>query len=308
MAFALIATAAANLNNIDVCRAAADWLVSHNQPGWGLGFEWDAFGDQSVNPANTVYGITVAVAAQGLLAAHRRCNHASYLQAAVSALDYYSRFFIETPNGGQFWYSDQGSDAIATANISAMLIAPFAEAGELAGRPDFVALADKVAKDLMSRRLSIGDLEYWKYSTRNNAINDAVHSAMIVLGLLEYRRLRGLDLQLNPSIAYLSTFISDLKVLEFSPATPIPEGLEDRPARLWAIGALAAAMEEAGDHTRAKLTLDQMKSYQVSRGKYSNTPNSSKQDVRMLSFVLFGLSKVAQSSPLTRILNRLESH
>jgi len=308
MAFAFIAVAAANLNNTSVCRAAADWLVSHNQPGWGLGFEWDAFGDQSVNPANTVYGITVAVAARGLLVAYRKCNNASYLKAAVSALDYYSRFFIDTPNGGQFWYSDQSSDAIATANISAMLVAPFAEAGELASRPDLVERADRVAKDLMLRRLSVGDFEYWKYSTKNNAINDAVHSAMIVLGLLEYRKLRGIELQLDRSIAYLRTFISDGKILEFSPATPAPEGLEDNPARLWAIGALAAAFEEAGDHKTAKLTLDRMKSYQVTPGKYSNTPESSKQDVRMLAFALFGLSKVAQSSPLTRLRNKYESH
>ena len=61
MAFAMIASASARLHDERICKIAADWLVEHATPGWGLGYKWDAFNDGSINPTETIYGVTVAL-------------------------------------------------------------------------------------------------------------------------------------------------------------------------------------------------------------------------------------------------------
>jgi hypothetical protein len=67
---ALLTSAAARAGDGAAVRQLADELLalrSEPGPGWGIGFPSDAFGDGSVNPANTIYGLVKAFAAGALL-------------------------------------------------------------------------------------------------------------------------------------------------------------------------------------------------------------------------------------------------
>src|SRR5690606_29961276 len=114
---------------------AADWLIANidlNQngtPGWGLPFPWDAFRDGSVNPAHTEYGITTALAVQGLIDFYEATEEESYLSAAVSALAAYATEF----RNGDLRYSVAPSDEAAVHNVTAMLMGQYARASRLTG-------------------------------------------------------------------------------------------------------------------------------------------------------------------------------
>src|SRR5690606_22848440 len=65
MAYGIYASAAALLGLTTEARRGASFLVKNHctrqgRAGWGLPFAWDAFADGSVNPAETIYGITNA--------------------------------------------------------------------------------------------------------------------------------------------------------------------------------------------------------------------------------------------------------
>jgi len=153
MACALIARATALKHDKAVVASAADCLIetrsTGNGVGWGLGWAWDAFGDGSKNSADTVYGITTSFAIDGLISAYEVTGADKYRAAAISALDYYSKF-IELDQGKHyFWYSDKPVDAKNVYNVNAMMAGTFAEAGQKFNRKDFQSIASKVIQTVI---------------------------------------------------------------------------------------------------------------------------------------------------------------
>jgi len=95
-------------------------------PGFGLGREWDAFQDGSVNPATTAYVWESGLAALGIgnYLAHisvseRSETDLSFLKALIDAWEPY--FTWVTPETGFYWYSNKEADAIAVHNTCALL-------------------------------------------------------------------------------------------------------------------------------------------------------------------------------------------
>lgn len=294
MAFALIASAGSNLSDEKTSRTAADWLVKNSRPGWGLGFAWDAFNDGSENPATTVYGITTALGARGLLDVFERYRDPRYLEAAVASLDYYSKFFTATENGGYFWYSDQASDEINAPNISAMMLAPLLKAGKLSDRPDFIRLAHMAAKEILASRKNQGTYQYWSYSDRNENPNDAAHAAFMVLGLTEYAAATGQNIDLTQAQSYLTTFIASDGVRAYSQVDKIDPKWRLQPARLWDIGMLAYTLDETGQHRSARTVIAALPNYEFEPLRYSNQPGgAAQQDSRMIAYILFALTRLA---------------
>jgi len=115
---------------------AARWLINHSDlngdstVGWGLPFAWDAFGDGSTNPANTVYGITTALSVYALLEVFDLTGKKEFLSTALDALDGYITYFTALPDGtGYFWYSERSDDSHPVPNVSSMLAGAYAQAG-----------------------------------------------------------------------------------------------------------------------------------------------------------------------------------
>jgi len=167
---ALLTSAAARAGDGAAVRQLADELLalrSEPGPGWGIGFPSDAFGDGSVNPANTIYGLVTAFAAGALLDAFEASGEPRYRDAAIEALDHYAAFAVRDRDGVFMAHSDQPSDRIAVYANSALLMGEYARAGAVTGREDFAALADALFRSLRAARLDTPLGPAWPYSFTN---------------------------------------------------------------------------------------------------------------------------------------------
>lgn len=297
MAFALLASTGAKIQDRSLLRTSADWLVANaiskpNTSGWGLGFAWDAFGDKSVNPPDTVYGITTALAVGGLLDAYEATQDQTYQEAAVAALDYYSKSFTRTAAGGYFWYSDQPSDNVDVYNVSSMLMGQYARAAKLLGRSDFAELARLAARDLTAGSKHINGIEYWPYSDRHNRPNDAVHAAYVVQGMIEYARYLDSAHLLETAADYLPSFYDNDEVLEFSVLHGGTDEKSRAPARLWGVGMLIYTLSEFNRHEDAQKFVSALDRYRVEGSDvFANRPGDrGKGEPRMVAHILLGLS------------------
>lgn len=253
--------------------------------GWGQGFRWDAFGDGSVNPANTVYGITTALAVQALLDVHEMAADATYLVLAEEALDSYAEHFTQSESGGYFWYSEWRRDARPVLNVSAMLAGQYARLGRVLDRPDYRELARSAANYILAyRRRDVPDAR-WPYQVGRDKPNDAVHAAYVVQGLEEVTRnaaVAGFDAE--ASFDHLRTFLaSDGGVNEFA-------GGGD-PARVWGVGYLMfVTCEYTRDLDAAGSLRTALDQYEIEDGAYSRLPGEEIVYPRMQAHVLIGLA------------------
>jgi hypothetical protein len=302
MAFGLLASTGAKMKDGPLARTAANWLVAHaslaaNATGWGLGFEWDAFGDGSKNPAGTVYGITTALAVAGLLDAYEATRDNSYIKVAEAALDYYAKCFTVTADGGYFWYSDQPADSIDVYNVSSMLMGQYARASRLLDRKDFGKLARLASRQLLAGVQSVDGLPYWSYSERNDRPNDAVHAAYTVQGLIEFNRHMPDAYSLSGHAQYLSSFGVNGMVKEFSSHHDLSEEQSSKVARLWGVGMLIFTLVQLDDIDHARTYAEALEKYRVGGGNMlANLPNSDKAgEPRMISHVSLGLAELERS-------------
>lgn len=187
---------------------ALDWLLGNayfaldGTPGYGLSYQWDAFGDGSINSAQTSYGIQVANVVCSLLysleanlATPKQTREIkSYLRKIVNK--WCSSFWTQEALGGYFWYSDRDADNIECANISVELAGVFAKV--LAQCGDIFSLQERKTierhiKETIRRIVALAEPQadggcIWRYiQKRPNRYNDAVHQGFILEGLENYR-------------------------------------------------------------------------------------------------------------------------
>lgn len=273
MAYGNIAAAAALMDDAPIMRASADWLVAHarqgDRTGWGLGWAWDAFGDGTTNPADTIYGITTAIAAEGLLNAYDASGEQAYLDTVVRALEDYLRCTTLTEAGAFFWYSNQPADARNVHNVSAMLAGMYARAGALLGREDFKDAARRALADLRSHAVLREDDISWRYADMGTLDragtrwNDLVHASYIVYGVaLAERHLGTQWFERERLSAYLRGYFSeDGLPMEFNRAEARPRAATVR-GRAWGVGMMALAFAELGERESAAAALRVIPDYE----------------------------------------------
>lgn len=223
---------------------AAQWLIDHpnhtddGRIGWGLPFAWDAFQDGSVNPADTIYTITTALAIQALLDAYELFRKPALLETAIrSARAFTEDAFDRIGDELVFWYSHLPHDSYHVINVSAMLLGQLQRLSRF--EPGFAQYADMAVQYILNRqqRDELGYV-YWLYGgdkwpeSRPNRPNDLVHEAYTIQGLVDYVRYGGTfreEIDLHELYRSLERFLRDGNVLE------LPN--ESRPARLWGVGA-----------------------------------------------------------------------
>ncbi len=142
--------------------------------GYGLGREWDAFGDGTVNPVSTTYTVTTAGhVGWVLLEARRHDADAGALDRAIDAL-----LAVPRLNGGQcLAYSDSAFDAVQPCvfNVSHGAAAFLVQARELSTHR--AAEVDAVLAGLR-RGLVLGYDRvsgYWSYKAGDRAAQDISH-------------------------------------------------------------------------------------------------------------------------------------
>ena len=219
--------------------------------GWGLPFEWDAFGDGTTNPANTVYSISTGVSVKALLDWAAISDDATrdevYRVVDDALAEWVAPESISV--SGQLRYSLSGlDDGYDVFNSSAMLAGQmqrFAELGVSDRSSSYEEVADRVMRSLIDHHVQDPQANwYWNYSTVEDVPNDLTHAGYIVDGIVTYVESGGAfssDLPLEEVVGHLLMFRSDGTVPE--PMLPWPvfwsDNLErprDRVLRLYEAG------------------------------------------------------------------------
>ena len=292
MAYGLAAWAASNRGDEKLARYAADWLVESvnpEKPGWGLGWEWDAFADGTVNPPETVYGITTAIVVEGLVGAFKITNDIRYMDAAKKALNYYVKF--RSASTGHFYYSDQPSDAAYTLpNITAMLMAQYACIGSRYNDELFLKVARDAYGALKNDSIKVGNFLKWNYATgyKKNRDNDLVHSAYIVYGIYKYEKCVDDNSALGSlAMEYLNGFVSD-DVSEFH--IDSSQYKESVKARSWGVGMLLYMLSLSKDNDLFDVVRGRLLEYEYEPMFFSYRRGDRLHVPRSVAHILLGLS------------------
>jgi len=297
MAYALYASSAARMGEMNKAVSAADWLLAHtsspSEAGWGLPVAWDAFGDGSVNPSSTVYGITVAIVVDALFDVFDATQDRKYLRAAERALDEYEQFSQNTDKGRFFWYSDQPTDAIETSNVSAMLMGQYARAAHYFHDERFSKIAREAHSNLIANRRVVNGSWYWTYSAKTNLPNDLVHHALIVKGLIDYRDYLGDETGLKEATNYFQYFYDQNDVYQFPrlPRAVVSDPLLKRQAMVWGIGMAVYVESRMHNMKSAKRFMHMLKKYKLKSGGYGMLPKNKTWRPDMQAYLLYGLSE-----------------
>ena len=265
--------------------------ISHKN-GWGLNWAWDAFANGGVNPADTLYGVTVAMAVDGLYRTYLLTGDRRYLETPTKALlDYADQHSVQE---GIFYfhYSDKAADqGYRVANITAMLMVQYDTIGFASNNVRLIDLANQAYQGLMADAKYSEQGMHWRYS--GNAAkprgNDLIHAAFIVYGLYRYCEAKGHDAEsrgiLEQAVAYLDGFVADGKVWEFHVVEkPIPKNVR---ARSWAVGMLLVAklVGKTGLVTQAQAVIPE---YEFSPGQFSYRYGDALHSPRAVAFLLLG--------------------
>ncbi|NES18708.1 MAG: hypothetical protein F6K41_07195 [Symploca sp. SIO3E6] len=278
MAYALVASAESHRYLISQDRTAlknavlaAKWLIENKNlsdskdVGWGLPFAWDAFGDGSINSANTIYTITTALVIQSLLDVYVAISSTSnnqkliqsslVLNTAIAAAETFTKEnFQKEKEELIFWYSLNPEDSYHVINVSAMLAGQMQRLSHYSPPKKsqiFSTFADQAVLYIKKRAKFDRDGNiFWMYGgdywvDRLNPPNDLVHESYIINGLIEYVRYGGRNANLvEPKLLYksLQRFIKNDKIYDmprgWNPPTEEHQLIQymDAPARLWGVG------------------------------------------------------------------------
>ena len=296
MAYALYALAAAELGDAARAKIAADWLVANSRQskgiGWGINWPWDAFSDHSVNPADTIYGITVALAVRALLDTNEIAPNEAYIVTARAALDTYATSFVPTETGGFFPYSLEPADRKDTHNVNAALAGLYARVSVMQDEPVFRDLAKKAAHHVWANRIEKDSEVWWPYSEVAPRPNDAVHASYIVDGLLGVARAVGFDEDLRPAVKHLKSFARNGKVYTMPDVPGLSMKAREHIAHLWGAGMLLYALIDAGEREAAEAMLPAIQAYETTPGVYGLKPDDHRFVPRHQGHLVWGLARL----------------
>lgn len=269
-------------------KKAGDWLLENadaNQNGiigWGVPIAWDAYGDGSVNPENTEYSISTAIAVDALLGWSAYVDEqkaAKILRLVEQALEPYLSESMRTPSG-LLPYSLLAQDRVYDTFNSAVYLAgqmqrfsTFTQSVELKKKLQSAADATMVA--LIDNRKLAQDSGswYWNYSIQEENPNDLPHAGYIVEGVLTYIDSQGRvgsSFDRQKVFQHLMDFFGvDGKVRGW-PAFR-PDIVTD--ARLYDLSIAAQLMCRFKDHPSGDLFLRYVERYESPEGGYLKYPD-----------------------------------
>ncbi|MHA6161350.1 hypothetical protein [Pseudomonas sichuanensis] len=185
---------------------AGNWLIENADAnadgimGWGVPIAWDAYGDGSVNPENTEYAISTAIAVDALLGWAQYVDDkkkAEILALVEQALKPYLPVEMRTPAGllpYSLLVNDRKYDTFNSAVYLAGQMQRFAEItpnGELKEALQSAADATMLAL-VRNKKIAEGSGSwYWNYSIQEDNPNDLPHAGYIIEGILTYMDSQG---------------------------------------------------------------------------------------------------------------------
>lgn len=274
---------------------AGQWLLQHDDEnqngiiGWGVPVAWDAYGDGSINPKDTEYTISTAIAVDALLSWLDFSDadlRAKILDVVERSLEPYLNSSMRTP-AGLLPYSLMVSDRrYDTFNPAAYLAGQMQRFSHLASTPEksveMRAAADQTIQVLLQNKMvniATGSW-YWNYSIQENVPNDLPHAGYIIEGILVYMDYGGRladDLNRSAVMAHLSDFLEknhkDVRAWpNFRP------DIKTRP-RLYDISiGLQLACRYVPMQSMKDILLSQLPNYKMKNGNYLKYPLTQEKD------------------------------
>ncbi|PYE99016.1 hypothetical protein BJ122_1466 [Rhodopseudomonas faecalis] len=271
---------------------AGTWLLDHanldgdGHPGWGVPIAWDAYGDGSINPANTAYTISTAIVVDALLTWMERDSSSPQkriFETVTYALKPFADKQYRSPSGMlpySFRKSDQPYD---TFNPAAYMAGQLQRFSQLTPDQDLATALRNAADDTVQVLLNEKKVNpatgswYWQYSIQENVANDLPHASYIIDGLRTYivhgGRLAD-QIDINAAFAHLKEF--EDKSAHYVRGWPLFQQNIDRPARTYDLGmAMSIACTTPDTAPIADVFLAELPKYRDNRNGYLKYPKGS---------------------------------
>lgn len=282
MAYAYFTSAFISDTMLSDAKRMADWLVKNKDidedgfVGWGTSYATDSFGDGSINPAHTEYGVTTGVVANALLDAYEAFTDSAYLETAIEALEAYS---IMLKPDGHYPYSVRGDDHYTIHAVTGELMGASARAARLGGHDGLQRVADKNLAALMAVAMDSGSTIKWPYGEAPyDSENDFTHSVAIVKGLMEYKADEAI---VAKALSHLHIFLRDGVIYRYSTGTSR--------ARAHGLGVALVVAKRAQDQILTDAILSNLEDYKAG-DIYGILPGETTYFPRVQSRVAWGLA------------------
>jgi predicted membrane-bound spermidine synthase len=280
----------------DLGPAAGRWLLDNADldndgiVGWGVPIAWDAYGDGSVNPANTAYTISTAIVVESLLDWMEQdptSPGAEILSVVEAALLPFADPDMRSPSGlapYSFIMTDRQYDTFNPAAYLAGQLQRFSRITTdeaLAGA--LRDAADSTVQALLDHRQinpATGSW-YWYYSVQETVANDLPHASYIIHGLFDYAKYGGAlsnKLDLDAVIAHIEEFEAPATAERETYIRGWPRLREDvdSPARSYDIGMAMSLVCRLGYSPGLQATLSSMlPTYRSEDGAFLKYPAGS---------------------------------
>lgn len=302
---------------------AGYWLLDHADEdqdgviGWGLPVAWDAYGDGTLNPPNTIYTITTAIAINGLLD-WMEVDPNAPVDRIVSTVSAAFQPFLEpeaqTPDGLLLYSLSANDRPYVTYNPAAYMAGQMQRFSVLTSDPEeqkrLRSTADQTMTVLLDARLMDPHGGwYWLYGVGESSPNDAAHAIYIVDGIYQYIAHQGAfadEFAWSNIVKHIDLFYSRsngrwMRFPQLSPDSP------QDPPRLYEIGMLLRFMAMAGKHEEGLSLYQYSLEYRTPDGLYAKFPVSASSGEKPLvineymSYLLYGWSSLLFQSPVIDI-------
>jgi hypothetical protein len=236
---------------LDLARVAGNWLLDHSDEnrnglvGWGVPVAWDAYGDGSVNPADTEYTISTAIAVAALLnwlEIDPSAPKDRIMRVVEAALRPYVDPEVRSPSGLSPYSLVRSDWLYDTFNPAVYLAGQMQRFSRFVDEPLASTLrsrADENMRILLAHQQTDPDGNwYWNYSVQERVPNDLAHASYIIDGILTYVEnggALGSRFDSRRTVGHLASFLrgDDL----FVSAWPTFRSDVQYPARSYDIGA-----------------------------------------------------------------------
>jgi len=256
---------------------AGRWLIDHSRldssgvVGWGVPVAWDAYGDDSINPVNTVYAISTAIVVDALLdwmETKPNAPGSQIIEVVQVALERFAQPEMRTPSGllpYSLVATDRQYDTFNSAAYLAGQMQRFAKYSKDAAL--FTRAADDTVRALIDHhQVSPEGNWFWRYSVQEDVSNDLAHASYIVDGLKTYMAEKG-NLADFIDIDAVTLHLEEFAYGDSIRAWPRLQENITNAGRLYDIGmAMTLACREPRLADMAKRLLDSVPKYRTDNG------------------------------------------
>ncbi len=311
MAYGLILSAESNRYKftedslaLKIARVSGQWLLDNSDindngiHGYGLADAWDAFSDNTINPANQEYTITTAIAIKGLIDWYKiekdSLKRKEISKCILNCIIPYLDSTYDSPIGIPAYSLNLYDIIYDVYNPAIFLAGQMQRFSRLIDNDSLRKVLSQKSETIIEilfsdYRIDENGNYYWDYGVQIKQPNDLVHACYILEGIRDYKKSGG---NINTSWDNLSGHFDLFYVNNRWYEYIVPEYQnEEYNCRLWALGMLMYSLALEKDFNRIELTLwPQINEYYTGNGQFKLRINNDRIMLRQNAHLLLGLS------------------